>query len=58
MKAGFRLEDMPETLQDAIIVAKQLDLSYIWIDALCIIQGDVEDWIKESVTRACIMGLE
>ncbi|KAK4962047.1 hypothetical protein LTR10_002544 [Elasticomyces elasticus] len=27
---------------------KNLHVSYVWIDSLCIIQGDREDWIKES----------
>jgi len=33
-----------------------LEISYIWIDSLCIIQGDAEDWAKESVTMIKVYG--
>ena len=46
--AGIRLEQMPKTFRDAIIVARQLDLRYLWIDSLCIIQDSADDWSKES----------
>ncbi|GES65480.1 hypothetical protein ATETN484_0012038500 [Aspergillus terreus] len=36
-------QDMPQTLQDAAIVTRQLDLRYLWIDALCVIQDDPLD---------------
>ncbi|KAL9116468.1 MAG: hypothetical protein Q9187_007007 [Circinaria calcarea] len=44
------LEDIAKTFLDAIIFIGKLGLSYLWIDALCIIQdseGD-EDWIAEA----------
>ncbi|TVY19813.1 hypothetical protein LARI1_G004725 [Lachnellula arida] len=44
------LEDLPKTFQDAIQVCKALEISYIWIDSLCIIQDDKEDRDRESVT--------
>lgn len=39
---------IPKTFQDAIRVAWHLDLEYLWIDSLCIIQGDADDWVRES----------
>jgi hypothetical protein len=39
---------MPQTYQDAVIVACKLGLQFLWIDALCIIQNDAEDWHAES----------
>ena len=43
---------MPQTFQDAITVARKLDIRFIWIDALCIIQpgadGDSADWEAEG----------
>ncbi|TVY39521.1 hypothetical protein LSUB1_G003953 [Lachnellula subtilissima] len=44
------LEEFPKTFLDAIQVCKSLDISYIWIDSLCILQDDKEDWNRESVT--------
>ena len=45
---GFRTTNLPQTLQDAIEVTKGLNIQYLWIDSLCIIQGDGGDWDQES----------
>lgn len=37
----------PTTFRDAIIYAWQLDIDYIWIDSLCILQDSQEDWEVE-----------
>ncbi|KAL2066448.1 hypothetical protein VTL71DRAFT_2519 [Oculimacula yallundae] len=39
---------MPKTLQDAVTITRRLGLQYLWIDALCIIQGDMADWEREA----------
>lgn len=43
---------MPQTFKDAIVFTRrlkdQLGVSYLWIDALCIIQDSPEDWRHES----------
>jgi len=31
---GFLFEDMPRTLQDAVVVTRYLGVNYLWIDAL------------------------
>jgi hypothetical protein len=33
-------ENLPRTVQDAIIVTRRLKLRYIWVDCLCIVQDD------------------
>ncbi|KAH8593093.1 heterokaryon incompatibility protein-domain-containing protein, partial [Bisporella sp. PMI_857] len=38
---------LSKTFRDAIYAAYTLGFSYIWIDSLCIVQGDKEDWAKE-----------
>ncbi|KAF4848516.1 hypothetical protein CGCSCA4_v004793 [Colletotrichum siamense] len=53
---GVRMSDLPQTFRDAIHVAKELGLSYIWIDALCIIQDDPEDWTIESSRMRSVYG--
>lgn len=42
------LKEMPRTLQDAVIVTRRLQVRYLWIDALCIIQDDKDDWVREA----------
>ena len=46
--------DFPRTLQDAIHVTRRLGLEYIWIDRICIIQDDNDDWAKEASLMANI----
>ncbi|TVY37357.1 hypothetical protein LOCC1_G006339 [Lachnellula occidentalis] len=47
-KQGLDYEHLPRTLQDAINVTRQLNIAYIWIDALCIVQDDPAEWEVES----------
>jgi len=44
------IADMAKTFVDVFWLAKQLGISYVWIDALCILQNDVDDWQRESAT--------
>ena len=39
---------LPKTFQDAVTVCKELGIMYLWIDSLCILQDDQDDWRKES----------
>lgn len=48
LKAGFLVDVLPKTFQDAIVVAKALQCRYIWIDSLCIIQNSSDDWQQEA----------
>ncbi|EUC41130.1 hypothetical protein COCMIDRAFT_61418, partial [Bipolaris oryzae ATCC 44560] len=47
---GVEIGDLPQTFRDAIEVVRALGFRYLWIDCLCIIQQDGEDWQRE-VTR-------
>ncbi|KAH0498520.1 hypothetical protein TgHK011_005772 [Trichoderma gracile] len=51
---GILLETLPMTFQDAIDMTRRLGVRYLWIDALCIIQEDEEDWLKEAPQMATI----
>ncbi|KAK5651449.1 hypothetical protein OQA88_12456 [Cercophora sp. LCS_1] len=53
---GIPVSHLTRTFQDAINLTVQLGLAYIWIDSLCIIQGDAADWATESVTMASVYG--
>jgi len=46
-KSCIPWEGISKTFQDAIIVARSLNIEYLWIDSLCIIQDDSADWIRE-----------
>jgi hypothetical protein len=53
---GIPVESLPRTLQDAIQLTRDLDIRYLWIDALCIIQGENGDWEKELLDMGDIYG--
>lgn len=39
---------LPNTFRDAVKVTRCLGLKYLWIDSICIIQGDDGDWRHEA----------
>jgi hypothetical protein len=47
---GFSISELPKTFQDAVTVTRELDVPYLWIDSLCIIQYEDggKDWQRES----------
>jgi hypothetical protein len=54
MHSGILWNALPHTFQDAIVVAHQLGVEYIWIDSLCIVQDSPEDWAFEASQMATI----
>ncbi|KIN05444.1 hypothetical protein OIDMADRAFT_67647, partial [Oidiodendron maius Zn] len=48
MQKSIPIEILPQTIRDAFLVAQKLDIRYIWIDALCIIQDNEDDWHSEA----------
>jgi hypothetical protein len=49
-------DTLPQTIKDAIILTRALGVSHIWIDALCIIQNDAQDWEVEAAKMASVYG--
>jgi hypothetical protein len=47
LKNGISLTNFDATIQDAVLVTRALGISYIWIDALCILQ-DCDEWSEEA----------
>ncbi|EHK16444.1 uncharacterized protein TRIVIDRAFT_128645, partial [Trichoderma virens Gv29-8] len=52
LKQSIPLKNLPQTIYDAITLAKRLGVRYIWVDSLCIIQGQdykaIRDWEREG----------
>ncbi|KAH6682180.1 hypothetical protein F5X68DRAFT_172126 [Plectosphaerella plurivora] len=48
LRKKIPFELLPRNFQDAICVTRALRLSYLWIDSLCIIQENEEDWRREA----------
>jgi hypothetical protein len=47
LKDGISLANFDDTIRDAVLVTRALGISYIWIDALCILQ-DGKEWSEEA----------
>jgi len=45
-----------KTFLDAIVVTRALGFAYLWIDSLCIIQDDGNDWRRESALMSEVYG--
>jgi Heterokaryon incompatibility protein (HET) len=39
---------LPKSFKDAMQIASKLDIRYIWIDSLCIIQNSPQDWKEQT----------
>jgi hypothetical protein len=51
--SGFQIDSIRpqgKTFQEAIEVTQRLGIRYLWIDSLCISQGDKEEWLREGAT--------
>lgn len=48
--------ELSRTFQDAIRISRQLEERYLWIDSLCIVQDDPEDWKAEAARMPAIYG--
>ncbi|OTA58360.1 HET-domain-containing protein, partial [Hypoxylon sp. EC38] len=48
--------NLAATQQECITIARQLGIRYVWIDSLCIIQGNRADWECESKGMAQVYG--
>ncbi|KAE9379643.1 HET-domain-containing protein [Stipitochalara longipes BDJ] len=51
---GISLSEFPSMMQDAILIFRRLGILYVWIDCMCIIQDDKEDWKREAATMASV----
>ncbi|KAI1152423.1 heterokaryon incompatibility protein-domain-containing protein [Nemania diffusa] len=52
MKNRIPWDDLPGVFKDVIRVARMLDVYYVWIDSLCIVQDNKEDWEIEASRMA------
>jgi hypothetical protein len=47
MQRGIQIQTLPAVFRDAVILAKALEIRYVWIDALCIVQDDPDELQNE-----------
>lgn len=47
-KSEITYSSLPKTFKHAVVYARELNIRYLWIDTLCIIQDDHLDWEREA----------
>ncbi|KAI8623798.1 HET-domain-containing protein [Xylariaceae sp. FL1651] len=47
-KQNIEFGKLPQTFQDAVTITRGIGIKYVWIDSLCIIQKDQDDWETEA----------
>ena len=53
-KVSIPVDQLPPSMQDAISVTRKFGVRYLWIDSLCIVQDNLEDWSHEAAQMASI----
>ncbi|KAI0872387.1 heterokaryon incompatibility protein-domain-containing protein [Hypoxylon argillaceum] len=56
-KIGIPINALPNTFQNAIEVTRQLGVQYLWIDSLCIMQGEDGDFEDEAKHMETVFSL-
>ncbi|KAM0425725.1 hypothetical protein ACHAPT_008972 [Fusarium lateritium] len=51
-RSGIPESDLTLLIRDAVTVCQSLGITYLWVDALCILQDSFEDWQVESMAMA------
>lgn len=49
-KSRLRRSKLPRTFKHFFAIAKIIGVQYVWIDSLCILQDDEQDWQRESAS--------
>ncbi|KAI5853654.1 HET-domain-containing protein [Durotheca rogersii] len=52
LEDGIAVSFLPKTFQDAIQITRRLGVPYLWVDCLCIIQDDPDDWEREAAAMS------
>ncbi|KAF2108098.1 heterokaryon incompatibility protein-domain-containing protein [Lophiotrema nucula] len=45
---GIEEKALPKTFAEAVQITRALDIRYLWIDSLCIVQDSTQDWENEA----------
>lgn len=51
---GIEIEKLPRTIREAIHATEKLDIGFLWVDRLCIIQDSPDDWAHEAALMCAV----
>lgn len=49
-------DKLPQVLQDAVTTTRNLSIPYLWVDSLCIMQGNQLDWEEQCTHMSDVYG--
>lgn len=44
------ISSAPPAIQDAVNLCRGLEIKYLWVDSLCLVQDDQKTWLREAAT--------
>ncbi|KAI0481456.1 HET-domain-containing protein [Xylaria cf. heliscus] len=47
-KREIAWSSLPATFRDVVLFSRRLGVQFVWIDSICIIQRDRDDWLREA----------
>ncbi|EXK83766.1 hypothetical protein FOQG_11927 [Fusarium oxysporum f. sp. raphani 54005] len=57
LRSGISTAKLPLTIQQALLVCNWLNIHYIWIDSLCILQDSTQDWAIEATKMETVYSM-
>ncbi|UNI17737.1 hypothetical protein JDV02_004059 [Purpureocillium takamizusanense] len=54
LEHGILIDDLPQMMRDVVFLLRRLGILYVWIDCLCIVQDNKDDWQREAAAMALI----
>jgi len=56
LRSNICIDELPQTIADAILLCVKLGIHSLWVDALCILQNSRSDWHSEAASMSSIYG--
>jgi acyl carrier protein phosphodiesterase len=53
---GIKTSDLPDNFRDAVRIVQGMNMHYLWVDALCMVYDDPEDFRQQTTKLADIFG--
>lgn len=53
-KEDIPFEELSQSYKDAVVLTRNFRINFLWIDSLCIVQGDTQEWEAESGRMASV----
>lgn len=55
-ETNIPITELPKSILDSALITIRLGYSYLWVDSLCIVQDELDDWSKEARTIGQVYG--